>query len=201
MNVRLQYNIGFTAGVHYKGQLIMNNYALRVFMITNTKDAENTNIAFERLKYFINEIDSTVIINQQDKDACQRYLDAGIKIVTMPNEPVDQIVGVMLFYKLNAIMEERITVVETELSSQLGENMVYLHSENENAEDIVFPDWWTTPDLLHYSTESSKGEKILSISSGTHTVWDELQLGWPSSLTGETGNNVVFADFTNDDTK
>jgi hypothetical protein len=200
MNVRLQYTMSFTAGVHYNDQLIMNNYLFRAYMITNVKEAELTNTAFERLKYFISEeMDSTVFINSENQEAAQRYVDAGIRITTLPNEPVDQIVGVMLFHKLNAIMEDRISVVETELSSHLGENMVYIHSENEISQDIEIPAWWTSPDITHCELEFGDGDTIFAIPP-TSISWRDLDMSWPNEVVTETGN-VVFAEFGRDDTK
>lgn len=201
MNVRLEYTIHFTAGVHYGGHLIMNGYRLTVYMVTNYREAEITNTAFERLKYFINEeIDSTIFINSENQEACRLYTAAGIKITTLPNEPVDQIVGVMLFHKLNAIMEGRISVLETELSSHLGDNMVYLHSENENTEELVMPAWWTAPDLTHYDLEFQDGDHVFSLYPGNYSRWTEIGLGWPDQEPVETGN-IVFADFGKDETK
>lgn len=199
MNVRLQYTIPFIAAVHYQERLIMNNYTFRAYMVTNVVESEQTNIAFERLKYFIDEeMASTVFINSENIDACQRYLEAGMHITTLPNEPVDQIVGVMLFHKLNAIMEGRISVIETELSSTLGDNMAYIHSENEVTNDLVLPDWWTTADVVHCDTDLIDSDNVLSLLRSN--VWKELELAWPSEATLETGN-IVFADFGKDDTK
>ncbi len=199
MNVRLQYTAQFTAGVHYHDRLIMNNYTFRAYMVTNVVESEQTNTAFERLKYFIDEeMASTVFINSENIDACQRYLAAGMNITTLPNEPVDQIVGVMLFHKLNAIMEERISIIEVECSSQLGDNMIYIHSENEVTNDLVLPDWWTTADVVHCDTNLIDSDNVLSLLRSN--VWRELDLAWPIEATLETGN-IVFADFGKDDTK
>jgi hypothetical protein len=200
MNVRLQYTMPFIAGVHYNGQLIMNGYLLKVFMVTNVVESGLTETAFERLKYFINEeIDSTIFINLDNKEQCQLYTNAGIKITTLPNEPVDQIVGVMLFHKLNAIMENRISVLETELSSQLGDNVVYIHSENEITQNIEIPAWCTTPDLVHSELESRIGDTVFAAPYAGPT-WRELNLAWDNDEPVETGN-IVFADFGKDDTK
>ena len=201
MNVRLQYTFHFTAGVHWSGELIMNGYRLTVYMVTNVRESELTTTAFERLKYFINEeVDSTVFINSDEQEACRLYTAAGVKITTLPKDPVDQIVGVMLFHKLNAIMEDRISILETELSSHLGDNMNYLHSENENTEDIEMPKWWTTPDLTHYELEFQDRDRIFTLAPGNYSVWSELGLDWPNDSPKETGN-IVFADFGRDDTK
>ena len=199
MNVRLQYTMNFTAGVHYHERMVMNNYMLKVFMITNTTVAENTTIAFERLKYFIAELDSTVFVNSEEQLACQQYIDAGIKITTLPVDPVDQIIGVMLFHKLNAIMEDRIIMVETELSSVLGDSMVYIHSENETAENLVIPDWWMTPDLVHCDTDLIDNDKVLAIHQAG--AWRELDLGWIDTVQSDQTGNIVFADFKRDETE
>lgn len=199
MNVRLQYTAQFIAGVHYHDRLIMNNYTFRVYMVTNVVESEQTNTAFERLKYFVNEeMASTLFINSENIDACQKYLVAGMDITTLPNEPVDQIVGVMLFHKLNAIMEGRISILEVECSSQLGDNIVYIHSENEVTNDIILPDWWTTADVVHCDTDLINSDNVLSLLRSN--VWKELDLEWPGEEPKETGN-IVFADFGKDDTK
>ena len=201
MNVRLQYTLHFNAGVHYREELIMNGYRLTVYMITNVRESELTTTAFERLKYYVNEeVDSTVFINSEEQEACRLYTAAGIKITTLPKDPVDQIVGLMLFHKLNAVMENRISIVETELSSHLGDNMSYLHSENENTEDIEVPNWWTTPDLTHFELENQDGDQVFSLAPNNYSVWSELGLDWPDEEPTETGN-IVFADFGKDDTK
>lgn len=201
MNVRLEYTIDFLAGVHWRKQLIMNGYRLKVFMITNTAESEVTTIAFERLKHFINEkIDSSIFINLEEQEACRLYTAAGVRITTLPRDPVDQIVGVMLFHKLNAIMEGRISILETELSSHLGDNMVYLHSENETAEDIKHPGWWTTPDLIQSESEFHDGDQVLTLHPEHYSQWAELGLGWPDQEPKETGN-IVFAEFGKDETK
>lgn len=201
MNVRLEYTMHFNAGVHYFDQLIMNSYKLTVYMVTHVTEAELTNIAFDRMKYFVTEVlDSTVFINSSEQEACRLYTAAGVKITTLPNEPVDQIVGLMLFQKLNAIMEGRISVIETELSSLIGDNMVYLHSENEESRDIVFPAWWTTPDLTHHDLEFNNGDGAFSLYPSNYSQWAELKMDWPGSNNPD-GGNIVFADFGRDDTK
>lgn len=199
MNVRLQYTSHITAGIHYNDQLIMNNYMLKSWMITNTADAEVTNIAFDRMKYFLTDIDSTVFVNINNTETRERYLRAGIRVTTVPKDPVDQILGVLFYYKLNAIMEGRITVVETELSSGLGDNMVYIHSENEIAKDVDIPDWWTAADPLHCEFDLLDQDKVVTMHR--HNLWRELDLGWPNEPATEPTGNIVFADFKRDETK
>jgi hypothetical protein len=187
--------MSFTAGVYYGDETRMNNYYLSVHMTTNSSDPIGHNVAFERIKYFVyNCLDSTIFVNQHNEEQLRRFTDAGLSITTMPGEPVDQLIGLMLYYKLNAIIEDRIIVDETEISSALGENIVYMHSENEIADIGQIPDWWTTADTTHSSYVSLSAEKVLTMHS--NSVWRELDLTWPDTETvSETGNVVVFADF------
>ena len=196
MNVRLKHDLQFTAGIYHDNNLIMNNYTLRLWMTTNSENSVDQTIAFERIKYFIyTEIDNTIFINSNQKAQCTLFSKAGLDITTMPSDPVDQLIGIMLYYKLNAIAEERMIIMETEISSTYGANMTYLHSDFENTTGYKQPDWWTTPDLTHSDfVMSNKSEKVLSIP--TSTDWRELDLAWSDEPdTGSEGNVVVFADF------
>jgi hypothetical protein len=195
MNVRLKYDMHFTAGIWYNDAVRMNNYSLRLWMTTNSENPVDQSIAFERIKYFIyTQIDSTIFINHQLENQCQQLVNAGLNITTMPGDPVDQLIGIMLYYKLNAITEDRMIVVETELSSVQGENMTYLHSDFETTSGYEQPDWWTSSDLTHSDVVSQDSEKIVSMSQGA--AWRDLEMSWADiSNTDDTGNIVVFADF------
>ena len=201
MNVRLKRDFSFTAGIYYNNRMHMNNYNLRLWMVTNSYDLDNHNIAFERLKYFIyNEIDSTVFINNEYIDAAQKFVNSGIKITTLPGEPVDQLIGIMLYYKLNAIIEDRMIIVETELSSVMGDTMTYLHSAEENSDGIKHPDWWTSADIVHCDSEILQADNVVAMHQAS--AWRELDLAWGEDKDPPSSDNtVVFADFKRDDTK
>ena len=195
MNVRLKYDLHFNAGVYYASNTILNNYSLRLWMITNTELAEDQNTAFERMKYFVyNHVDNTMFIDGAEQEQCEKFLQAGLSITTMPGDPVDQLIGIMLYHKLNAIMEQRMTIVETELSSSQGQAMTYLHSEGENTLGVEAPTWWLSADLAHSDFALPESEKVVSMQ--TTTAWRDLDLAWselPPSM--DHGNIVVFADF------
>ena len=202
MNVRLKYDLHFNAGVYYNSNTILNNYSLRLWMITNTELAEDQNTAFERMKYFVyNHVDNTMFIDRAEQEQCSKFLQAGLSITTMPGDPVDQLIGIMLYHKLNAIMEQRMTIVETELSSSQGQAMTYLHSEEENTLGVEAPAWWQNADLAHSDFALPESEKVVSMQ--TTTAWRDLDLAWselPPSM--DHGNIVVFADFKpNNETK
>lgn len=204
MNVRIQYPIRFLAAVHYDGRIQMNEYTVKVYMMTNTEDPADHNIALNRIKYFVySELENTVFINSAEIEQCKLYIAAGMNITTMPGEPVDQLIGIMMLAKFAAITEERLLVGEVELSSVLSDGIIYLHGENENINDVVDPSWWHTSDLEHCDKDLLETEKVVTIHK--HSIWRELDLQWPDigdNTNDDHGNTVVFADFKKlDDTK
>ena len=201
MNVRLEYNLAFAAGVWWEGRLIMNNYLVRVYMTTNSSDAASQNTAYERLKHFVySEMASTIFINRNNEALCQHLAAAGIKLTTLPAEPVDQILGMMLYLKLNAIMEQRIIINEIEISSELGEHMIYLHAADERLGPFEDAGWWYDADLIHFDLALIDSDKVVAMHRAG--AWRELGLAWPDQEpTPDSDNRVVFAEFKRDDPK
>ena len=199
MNVRLNYSIEFTAGFYFNDMLKMNNYKIRLAMMTATPDEESVNIAFERIKYFIGDsIDSGVFINKGNEEQCKLLANAGVKIITLPDEPVDQLIGIMLYCKLNAICEDRMILGEIEIESDLGGDVTYLHSEDEPIGPYEQPGWWMEPSLTHYHNTITETENIVSLSSSA--LWHDLDLHWPEDeYSTDTGNTIVFGNFNKDE--
>jgi len=202
MNVRLQYNTNLTAGVFFENSLRMNNYTIKVSMITNTTDPECHNIAYERLKYFVYKIlESSVFIDQRELEACKLYTAAGIRLTTLPEIPIDQIIGIMLYCKFNAIMEDHIQVVEVEVSSELGDRMIYFHCEEESLGPFAEDGWWNDSSTVNCDTGIVFGDDALKYLA---VQWKDLDLGWPveDTINGSSDDNkLVFADFKKDETK
>jgi hypothetical protein len=196
MNVRIAQLLSFNAGNWFDGSLEINQYTVKLWMITQTPDADEQNIAFQRMKCFVHtQLDSTIFVDEADTQA-EQFTQLGLNITTLPGDPADQLIGIMLFHKLNAIMEGRIAVVEVEISA--GDAVVYLHGENETNEDLAQPNWWSTADLTHNNL-TNQPDNVVSI----HPVvaWRDLNLAWPNDNPdpdNPTGNIVVFADIKHD---
>ena len=197
MNVRLRFNITFPAAAWFDGELMMTNYTLALNLLTLTMDPQDQNIALERIKFFLlNELHSTIFINQTDDERAEIFTDVGLNVTTLPEEPVDQVVGIMLFYKLNAIMEGRMKVTELVMSSEAGDSIEYFHSENEHTD--LFPEngWWHEPTLCHSSVElddSEDSENVVDLNADDD--WREQDLAWAQAEVTQDLGQVVFANF------
>ena len=106
----------------------------------------------------------------------------------------------MLYCKLNAIMEDVMAVHEIEISSDLGDNIVYLHCDDEAQGPLADAGWWNNSDTAHCDLTNieSKVVDIQQIMS-----WKDLNLSWEEVELPSDGqdNTVLFADFSRDETR
>jgi len=193
MNVRLHYETGFLAGVYFNDRLQINSYQVGLHLVTRTVDSENSNIALERIKIFVDSLNSTVFINSCWPLHEEMMSDMGIDITTLPEEPVDQIVGMMLYYKLNAIMEGRMELTQIELSSSLGDHVCYLHDDEDSAGPFAQDGWWN--DASARRKVKTSGDSETNVVKIVHKNWREFGLGWPDDSAKDI-KTVVYANFT-----
>ena len=193
MNVRLHYETGFLAGVYFDDRLQMNSYQVGLNLLTHSVDPADSNIALERVKVFIDNLNSTVFMNSCWPIHEEMMTEMGIDITPLPEEPVDQIVGMMLYYKLNAIMEGRMEIAQIELSSSLGDDVCYLHDDQDPAGPFAKDGWWN--DASARRTGKTAGDSDSNVVKLTHKNWRDAGLAWPDVAT-KTSKTVVHANFT-----
>lgn len=193
MNVRLQTNLEFLGAVYFADELQLNSYQVNLGLVTNTKNTLKINVAMERLKAFVySELANAVYIHQDRTDVAEILQMIGSNIVTLPEEPVDQIVGMMLYSKLNAIMEGVMTVVSLDLSSSLGDDVWYQHDDEDSLGPFAAEGWWHLPTVQHDSLSVVGGDaKVLEVRPN---AWIDYGLMWPEETTNKD-HSVVYANF------
>jgi len=195
MNVRIQYDSEFLAAVYTESGLMINSYTAVMQMITNTENKQELNTAMERLRCFINSIlQDAVFIHEKHKDHAQLLRIMGVNVTTLPDEPIEQIIGMMLHCKLNAIMEGRLTVTSVDITSSVSDGVWYQHDSEENLGPFQAPGWWNNAGTLNHNIEivSESEEKIVKVTPNT---WAEYDLMWPDNHVDHTGNIIVYANF------
>ena len=172
--VRLGFNPQFFAGVHTPDGVIMNSYHVDMQMMTVSNSSYDQNIALARIKYVIfEEFCNSIFIEETEIDAIAAYEAAGLKCVTFPTEPVDQIVGLALFFKLNSITEGMMQVLDLNLHSDAGGGVTYLHNDEEEPGPFDDDGWWHGSNPL--CGISSQSGKVVSLNELT---WKSLDLEW-----------------------
>lgn len=194
MNVKLRYNTEFLAGIYYEDRLQLNAYSLCIDFLTQSMDSRCTNVAMDRVKHFIHGVlEHTVFVDQSQKDTIATLKNLGVNVTALPEQPIDQIVGLMLFYKLNAIMEQQMVITSLDISSVLGDSIWYTHDLSDAAGPFEQSGWWLLSNTQHDSdprqTVSAKVVKVIS------RGWHEIGLEWPDSETTPTANTVVYGNF------
>ena len=153
MNVQLRHQREFLAAFWipddiFNTSLVMNHYKIDLRMITATSDQREINVAVARCLYMIDqEFTDTVFVEQCHGDLIEHLEAAGADVTELPAQPVDQIIGIMLYCKLNAVMEQRVRISRLELSSVRGQDVWYAHDENETQGPFDTAGWWDRGDL------------------------------------------------------
>lgn len=191
MNVRLKKTFKWSSAVVYESRFVINHYRADVTMITVSDDNEEQNIAYERSKMFIHGVMEDAILISQSNPRIEAYQNTDARLIALPQEPVDQIIGMMLYLKLNAIMENRIVVIDVSLSSSAGDSMYYLHSSGESLAPLDRDGWWTDARPCWYDTQEKTQDKVVNLSRVPE--WKDQDLDWTDN--NLTDNSVVFAKF------
>ena len=187
MNVRLEYPMSFYASLYYKDQYFANKFNIVLHLLTGSEDVEEQNIALDRIKYLIKEqVEHSIFVHQREKALIKKLEAVGMQVIPLPEDPVDQIIGMALFFKLNAVVEERMAILQTRISSEVGENMTYLHCEDEMAGPFEGKGWWDYPDP-HFRKVKNTG-KVVELTK--HITWDDLGMGWFDDVEGAKDFNI-----------
>jgi hypothetical protein len=191
MNVRIKKTFSWCCGVVYQEKFSVNHCSTELSMLTVVPDNEEQNIAYERMKFFVHEVLDDSILISEHSPLKEVYEKTGANLIYLPEEPVDQIVGMMLYLKLNAIMENRIVVTDVELWSKVGDSVSYLHSHGESLKPFTDGGWWTDPRPTCRSYQEKNTQKIVNLD--LIPEWKDHSLEWNNE--SGNGNSVVFAKF------
>lgn len=165
----------FLSCVHFEQKFIANLYEMSASMIVETDNVHEQNVAIERMGYYLNSyLDDSVFICEKEKEAIEKYQNAGIKTCIIPEEPYDQIVGMIIMNKCNAIMEDRLIIEDIVFGSKLS-NLVRFKIDIETAINEYPGKFWYNSPALSCEKKKTKN-KIVSL-FGNNT-WEELNLTW-----------------------
>ena len=185
MNVRIRFNTDFRTGTWFTDQFIVNNFSVNLQLITQSNDAKDHPICMGRIRTVFDSLEHSILINESYSEKIKELISCGFRVTAFPQEPIDQIVGIVLFEKLNAVLEGRMRVTDLDICSDLGDNIWFQHSDNEKISAIPESGWWTesTPDC-NVSENITKEKKVVKLRK--QSSWNTLDLGWCSNQPLET---------------
>ena len=153
----LSYECEFESVIVLEDWLSPNKYKIKVYFDVETDNGDHQNMAFERMKIMLEAIFANSMIISMDNPLLQTFAKkTKQRIITLPNEPLDVIVAAILYSKLNAIAEGKISIHKIKISSTQAD-YIWVHFDEEFAEN--FKDitceyykiadqapWWTRSD-------------------------------------------------------
>lgn len=178
MFARIEKEFNFLASVYFEGTFLMNSYNMTLYMDILTDNDKDQLTAVERILYFLqNYVEHCVFVNKENKAQITLFEKAGLAALTLPEDPYDQIVGLILLRKFNAITEGKINVSEIKFSSKLSADIRF-HNVDEEAEDFSEKEWYNDPrptTKLHNKKQKEKVVKFTDLDD-----WNTVGLIWKS---------------------
>lgn len=173
MNVKLSYDIDFSAVAIIENSLIPVDYELTMHMYTATENNEYQNIAMQRVQFFIKElIHHSTFIDRNSSHFTKVTKMFNTNIVEFPEDPFDQIVGLVLLQKLTAITEGKYDIERLEIGSQNFSGSRYTVDEFINFSDVFRSKkscWWNRNDLTINNLPKNSLAKA---------TWKDVGLEW-----------------------
>lgn len=201
MTARISRTFSFQSGAYFKGVFFMNSYDADIHFTVESTNVREQNIALDRVNHLFDKaLESTIFIDETDTEMIQKYMDADLKICTLPELPYDQVIGIMLLLKINAITDGRLTVTDIAITSKLSDGVNCHHSVEETVGPFVKEGWWNESSLKvnNLTKNTNKSKKVVKLVKSSST-WDDLFLGWEEDILPFTGSSseIVFASFDN----
>jgi hypothetical protein len=194
MNVQLKQEFQIPGAVYADDQLLINNYYVTVEMVTVDTKIDDLDIATKRIEWFVyNELADAVFVDQADTERNTILAMLGLNVVTLPGPPVEQLVGIMLSCKLNAIVEGRLEVVETTVSSDQSKGLWFKHSNVQTVGPFEQQGWWDEPSVAHNNIVIGDTENnVVKVSVNP---WLEYDLAWSSTVASKTEAKIIVGNF------
>jgi hypothetical protein len=191
LGTRIERDFSFQAAVHFEGYFLMNIYEISLAMEVETMSIREQNIAMDRIIYFLSEcLSNSVFVQDTDKKAIEKYTQADIKVCTLPEEPYDQILALLLLLKVNAITEGRLEITDIVLRSELSDEVKFIYDITSATHNpFGSKGWW-----LESSTsiadipKISKKEKIVKLVKNSD--WSGYGLDWEEK--SSKSSEIIF---------
>lgn len=203
MTARIHRNFEFFSAVYFGGDFYVNAYNFDCSFNVETESISEQNTALERIKYYIADcLEHSVMIDETEEQMIDKFMSLGMSVCTLPEEPYDQIIGIMLMTKLNAIAEGRLVITDVTIESRMSDGVSCLHSFEEPIGPFVKKGWWSDNTLRTTDVKlKTKIKNVVKISK-QRGEWEDLQLGWDTpepTIPNKSTAEIVFASFDKTD--
>lgn len=201
MNIRMTQR--FRVPVIWVGerydQPMITVYDAVIGMTSVSEDLAEINIAYQRMKFWFYEIMKNSVVISDDFPSLDAWRATQTRCLVLPQEPVDQLMGIMLYRKMDAVVQGRLNITDVGISSTLDEEIIYHHDSDEDQGCLSQDGWWSDPRPT-WSLDSPRhrrNSKVINLRR--QAEWKDHDLDWdPDDSSGDDGV-VVVTDFGRDE--
>jgi hypothetical protein len=191
---KIEREFAFQAAVYFEGEFLMTIYELALKMEVDTASIKEQNIAMDRIHYFLHEcLGNSIFVQETEKKAIEKYMQADIKVCTLPDEPYDQIITILLLLKLNAITAGKLHITDISLMSGLSDDVKFVY-DVETVANHPFGNkgWWSDCNTtITDITKINKKDKIVRLVK-QHCDWASVGLDWEQKE--HTPTEIIFSN-------
>lgn len=141
--------------------LLVNNMNVTVGFYTANNNETLTGIAIEQIELFFDILMNNSIIVDRETYTEELRNTFSNNVFMVPGKINDQMLGSLIFSKLNTIVRNVLEISFIRISSDLGKNMRYTIKESSPELDLLLPNrkeywgeksnpWWERPDPATY---------------------------------------------------
>jgi hypothetical protein len=181
LTTRIERDFSFQAGVYFENEFLMNVYSISLYMEVETESIREQNVAMERIKYFLNDcLENSIFVKNTEIKTIERYASCGFKVCTVPEDPYDQIITLMLLTKLNSITEGRLIITDITLGSRISDQVKFTCDIDNPLGPFEDHGWWTDngTSICDPIKTTAKKDKIVKLFKTPTTDWAEYNLIW-----------------------
>jgi hypothetical protein len=180
LTTRIEREFSFQAGVYFQEEFLMNVYTMTLYMEVETESIREQNVAMERIKYFLNEcLENSIFVQDTEQKIIEKYNTCGFKVCTVPEEPYDQIITLLLLVKLNSITEGRLIITDITLGSRISDKVRFNCDIESPRGPLEASGWWTDSSTSMSDIKKTlKKDKVVKLIKTPSTDWAEFNLVW-----------------------
>lgn len=177
MNIRISKSWEWQSGIVLDSEFAINTYTVSVEMLTKDDNELGHRRAMERQHWWFQNVMQDAVLMEYDNPLKEAYETTGQRILSLPYTPVDHVILIMLYCKLNAIMEQNLVVTQIHLSSILGDGVVYSFSQDDDLMGFSLDGWWCEPSpIWANSLPQIRPDHVINIDR--QPDWHDLGLAW-----------------------
>ena len=187
---KLSWHTSWQSTILVEKMILPNHFSMSVEFESGAGNDLEQMVAFDRIKYLLNNIIEGCLFASVDHPLISK-LEKNFDdyIVTLPTDPMDNVIASVLFSKIISIVEGRLDISSVTFSSRLGEDVSnYIDIDDLSGMDYMIKNkikeatgtaaWWHRPDAGSTDIILTTKDKVSVMHDKQE--WVDYDLDWDS---------------------